>query len=372
MTRKWAFFAVSTAFLILAVNVASAAVDIDTTKIDLVRKKQILDSGDFKIIDDFVDDAVNKLLKTDDWTGVSDIRSAILSRTSSNEASAQAQYQQQFSESAYKYISRAFQKASKFDDAKRKLNVTINLLILVDRLEDLQFANLAIKLLNNETTVIRYWAVHCLTNPGIIKKLNTAENSELTLEIAEELKKLVENSSAEVIGLIVGFIAEVDITESEELLEQITDMRISKYADWTVDYELLDARILGLLYKKMSSGKAGNEGYARRFGQLYSYAIQRYVKGQNVLSDIQKQRLASVLVETERSYISKILGSQSSIRTALGQDDFTALMQEHIRLLGAENRAGQLPSKLKFDYGIKPDGNRRIAPLSLPEPPSKK
>ena len=75
-------------------------------------------------------------------------------------------------------------------------------------------------------------------------------------------------------------------------------MRIKKYAGWAVDYALLDATILQSLYNKIAAGGPRKPAVARRFGQLYSYAMQRYIKGQNYLDATQKGYLASVLVET--------------------------------------------------------------------------
>ncbi len=60
---------------------------------------------------------------------------------------------------------------------------------------------------------------------------------------------------------------------------------------------------------------------------------------------------------------------QSVIKKAVEEEDYMALLQEHNRLLGDGTKAGQLPLKLNFDYGKKPDGSKRIAPLALPEPP---
>jgi len=156
------------------------------------------------------------------------------------------------------------------------------------------------------------------------------------------------------------------------LLLQITDMRISKYAKWTVDDESLDSAVLGLLCRKLSSPGADKAVIGRRFGQLYSYAIQRYIKGQDFLSDTDRQRLVSVLVETERSCISRLLVPQSFIRKAVEQDDYTALLREHDRLLGDETKAGQLQLKLDFDYGQTGDGAKRTAPVTLPNPPKPK
>jgi hypothetical protein len=58
------------------------------------------------------------------------------------------------------------------------------------------------------------------------------------------------------------------------------------------------------------------------------------------------------------------------VKSAVEQDDYTALIQEHDRLLGSETQVGQLPLKLDFDYGQKPNGDRRTAPPVLPEPPA--
>jgi hypothetical protein len=103
---------------------------------------------------------------------------------------------------------------------------------------------------------------------------------------------------------------------------------------------------------------------------LYSYVLQRYVKGRDFLGDAEKQQLASVLVETEILCISRRLGiAQSVIKKAVERDDYMGLLQEHSRLLGDKTRAGELPLRLNFDYDEKPDGSRRIAPLALPAPP---
>jgi hypothetical protein len=233
-------------------------------------------------------------------------------------------------------------------------------------------ADLAIKWLNDEDNAIRYWVVHSVTSSGITAKLNSggAANLELAGKITEQLKKVVESSSPEILALMAEFAAKVDIPQGEELLLQIADMRIRRYADWTVEYELLDSAILKWLDSKIPLESASKPDVGRRFGQLYSYAIQRYVKGQDVLSDTRKNQLASVLVETETSCIGRRLKvTQSVVKNAVEQGDYTALLQEHDRLLGDETKAGQLPLKLNFDYGKKPDGSRRIAPLALPEPP---
>jgi hypothetical protein len=371
MQVKWPFFAVLTVFLVLVTSSGSEAVD--TAEIDLVRTKGVLGSTDLQIIDRFVGEAVDELVHTRDFTSVAKARTVILSRSTSGTASASAQYSEQFSESAYKYISRGFEQAARFTPEERRFKAVLNLLILADGLEDLRLADLAMKWLNDDNAIIRYWAVHSVANSGFIKKLNTAEggNPGLASEIAGQLKGLVESGGSEELALMAQFGGGVNVPEAEELLLQIADMRMSRYVDWTVEYELLDGAILKLLDSKIPSSGQANVEIARRFAQLYSYAIQRYVKGQgDFLSAEQKHQLASVLVETEVFCISKRTRiAQAVIKKAVELEDYVALLAEHNRLLGDETRAGQLPSTLNFDYGERPDGSRRTAPLALPEPP---
>ncbi len=375
MRGKRTFLGVLAAFLVLAMHSGSEAVN--TRAIDRVRNKGVLDSSDFQIIDDFVNEAVRELVRTKDegFSSIATTRSVILARRSSK-TSVQAQYAEEFSKSALKYISSGFQDAEKLTSEGRKLKVKVNLLILMDGLRDVRLADLAIGMLKDKNMVIRYLAVHSLTNAGIVKQLNSAgaDNSKLARRIVERLGELVDKSGPEVIRLMAEFAAAVKVAQGEDLLGQIADMRMKRYADWTVKYELLDATILKLLYKKITSGGSSPPGrIARRFGQLYSYVLQRYVKGRDSLSATQKHQLASVLVEIEQSCISKLLGMrQTVIKRAVEGGDYTALLQEHSRLLGDKTRAGQLPLKLKFDYGKTSDGAKRIAPLTLPEQPRTK
>jgi hypothetical protein len=371
MQVKWPFFAVLMVFLVLVTSSSSKAVD--TAEIDTVRSKGVLGNKDLRIIDRFVGEAVDELVQTRDFTSVAKVRTVILSRSTSGTSSAAAQYSEQFSDSAYRYISRGFEQAAEFTPEDRRFKTILNLLILADGLEDLRLADLTMQWLNDDNAIIRYWAVHSVTSSGFIKKLNAAEggNPGLASEIAGQLKGLIERSRTEELTLMAQFGGGVNIPEAEEMLLQITDVRMSRYVDWTVEYELLDSSILKLLDSKMPSSGQVDVEIARRFAQLYSYAIQRYVKGRGeFLSAEQKHQLASVLVETEVFCISKRTRiAQAVIKNAVEAEDYVALMVEHNRLLGDETKAGQLPSTLNFDYGKKPDGSRRTAPLALPEPP---
>jgi hypothetical protein len=373
MKLKWLFFTVLSAFLVLAMDSGSQAVD--TRPIDAVLKKGVLDNEDLQIIDDFVAEAVQELVQTGDLTDIAQNRTVILSRQSD-----QSQYAQQFSESAYKHISSGLREASRLTPEDRRVVVTANLLILIDGLEDLRLADLAISKLADKSTVVQYLAAKCITSPGIIKKLSSGgeSNLRLTRSIAMELNKLVESDSPEIIALMARFAAGVQIKEAEDLLLKIANVRIKRYAEWKVKFEPLDDIILKSLCSKIyspatarsaeTSASQNNTAIARSFSQLYSYVIQRYVKGGELLSDTQKGQLASVIIETEDKCISKLLGkTQTGMKRAIEADDTAALLREHDMLLGDERAAGQLPLKLGFKYSGA--GGRQTAPDLLPMPP---
>jgi hypothetical protein len=380
MKVKRPFFIILTIILITSIN--SNLMAASTIEIDRVRDKVVLNDRDLKVIDDFLADSIGAILRTRDFTSVAKLRSVILSKQTSNQDT-QNQYTKQFSESAYKYISEGLQQALILRPQERQTRVIINLLILIDGLQDLNLVDLALEKLQDDNMAIRYWAVHSVTNIGILNQLNSDDtsNRKLAQKIIEQLQEIIDSSSPEILALIARFAAELNIPQVNELLLKIADLRIERYADWTVKHERLDSLILKLLENKIiatSKSVAGktttavdNQNFARRFAQLYSFAIQRYIKGTN-LNDKQKQQLITVLIETEEKCINSLLGQQQfAIRKAIEENDMTALQAEHDRLLGSQENVGLLPAKFGFDYGTEDDGSKRTAPLPLPDQPLK-
>jgi hypothetical protein len=60
---------------------------------------------------------------------------------------------------------------------------------------------------------------------------------------------------------------------------------------------------------------------------------------------------------------------QSTIRTAVQQNDFGTIMAEHDKLLGSDAGPGQIELKLNFDYGQSTDVSKQMSPLVLSDPP---
>jgi len=370
MTSKLRGIAVFLLFLVVVSS--SVCWAINEGQIKAVRRKGVLSSSDLETIDRFVAEAVGELVGTRDFTTTGKLRQTILAYSHSRTKSAASQYSDQIAESARNYIPEGFKAAAALEPEDRRFKATVNLLILVDGLKDARLAEVALGMVDAENKIIRYWAVHTVTNPAVAEQLNSTADIKLAGTIVERLKPLVERTNPRIIGLIAEFAARLNIPEGQELLFQIADVRMSKYADWTVKDELLDAAILKLLHAKMTSQDATSPGIARRFCQLYSYAIQRYVKGRDCLDESARHDLASVLVEIEYECVNALLGGmrQLSIKKAVELDDSMALLMEHNKLFGDDTKMGELPVKLDFDFGRDKAGNKLAGPVKLSEPPA--
>ena len=145
--------------------------------------------------------------------------------------------------------------------------------------------------------------------------------------------------------MIAGFSGQVNGPQAKQLLLKIVDLRTIAYEKWTVKYELMDAKLLRSLGNEILSPASEQDRavISRKFAQLYSYAMQRYILGANVLSDVSKKQLSSVLVEVEQLLLDRLLGRpQSTIKKAVEkiltkktveQKDYSALEREHDSLL---------------------------------------
>jgi len=369
MKLKRAVFVLLVTGLVLAVFEVSKAV-VDLRRIEEVLKKSVLTPQDLQVIDEFMKDAVTDLVRTTDFTQVSKTRTIIVSHQSS-----QAQYAQQYSESAYRHIAEGMQEAkTDIRDEGRRFKVIANLLILIDRLKDPRLVDLAIAEIRHPNSAVRYWAVRSATDAGLWAKLSQDQSAaaQVAGRIFAECSAVVDESSPEVLNLMTEFAGRSATAEAERLLIQIADARIGHYADWSVRYELMDSTILRLLCDKLVAGGPSSPQLAKRFGQLLSFVLQRYAVGQRdgAIKAVSANYLVSVLMEAEEKCLGRLLGApQATIRRAIEAKDLAALQAEHDRLLGAGNQAGTLSSKFNVSYGR--EGETRPAPLTLPNRPQR-
>jgi len=367
MTKKTLLVSISIVSLLFIY--LTPVVAVDTRNIEAVRGKKVLDNSDLQAIDAFVVQSVAEILATEDFSTISSTRSIIIANSASTEPG-QVQFAEQFSASAKKHIAAALEKADGLTPSARSFKVIVNLLMVLDGLADLRLVDLPLKYVDSDKVVIRYWAVHCLTNPQVIEKLNSAKEIDMVRKIAGRLDAAIATSNPETLGLIAAFGGSITASDGVGLLFKVADRRIASYADWSVQYELLDATILQILSDKMAPSNTDKAEAGRRFGQLLSYVFQRYIKGANQLKTTQKEQLASVLIETEKNCVNKLTGKpQMSIKRAIEAGDLNALLEEHNNLLGNATKPGQLPSALGFNYGKDNSGSPLMQPLQLADPP---
>jgi hypothetical protein len=355
--------------LVLALSSVAGAV-VDTTGVDGILKKSVLTPQDLAVIDPFVLDAVEDIVRTDDFAQIAATRAIIISRQGT-----QAQYAQQFSQSALKHVSDALRQAQAMPDPNRRFKVTTNLLILVDGLKDPRLVDISVGMIPSDNNGVRYWAVRAATDQTLWTKINQnqATASQLAERIIAACSRVVDTSSPEVVNLMADFAGRYNTPSAEDLLIRAADERIKSYAAWDPGYELADADILKLLANKLAGTAAPNPEIAKRFAQLYSFVIDRYIKGQqqNILSTASRNYLASVIVEVEDKCLSKLLGARQAALTKAVQDgNLDALQAERDKLLGTEGQPGTLFPKLKINYATSGPNRPTPLPLPLPDPPA--
>ena len=129
------------------------------------------------------------------------------------------------------------------------------------------------------------------------------------------------------------------------MLIHAADERIKRYAAWNAGYELADVAVLKLLSNRLAAGTPNPE-VARRFAQLYSFAIQRYIKGQqrNALTGASRGYLASVIAEVEDKCLSKLLGvRQPTLTRTLQEGNLESLQAEHDKWAAREQELQAWP-----------------------------
>lgn len=326
----------------------------NTRELDNVREKGVLNSDDFAVIDTFIAESVNELMTAVDLTSLSNLRNSIISR---NQAQSGEQYKVVFSDSLNKYIPGAFEKAESLSPKKNSVILTTNLLILIESLQDERLTDYAMQYLKNSNVIIRYWAVKCVTNQFMVEKFDSSLYPIFAGKATKLLNDLIVDGDTDSLAAIVNFASQIRSTAGSEMLLSIADRRIGEYASWEVDNELIDATLLSVLFD-IYARDTTKKVYAQKFGQLFSYVMQRYIKGQAILTDKQKSDLASVMIEIEQSSMIKALGlRQSVIKTAVEDGKIEALEREYARLFGSGGQKGELASKMDFDYspgGAKP------------------
>ncbi len=361
MNLRKAFLTLCVGGLVLSTASVCQAI-IDTSRIDEIIKKPALGQEDMQVIDEFMADAVQDIVHAVDFAEVSKTRAIILKY---QQVGKQPEYAKQYADAAYKQIESGLANLKDTFDPTKRSKIATNLLILAESLKNPRALDLAVKAIAEKEPPVRYWAVRIATDPNLWARLNQnqASAAPTTAKLLTELTQAAPTSTPEVLVLMARYAGSANATAADDLLVRIADLRIKQYNDWTVLYELADVTILKQLSDRIVAGSAAKSQLAKRFAQLYSFAIQRFIKAQTlgVLREQSRDYLTTVLIETEQNCVGKLLGTpQTAIRKAVEANDGKTLQAEHDKLFGA------LPAKFGFTYGG--EGQSLKTPILLLEP----
>ena len=369
MMRKTYFSAIFLIIFSFCFSVFAA----NTARIDVLRSKETLADSDTEVIEAFLSEAFNEILAENDFSDIASLRTVIVSRSSSELESGQIQYGPRFFTAAQKQVPQTLQKTSQMPDGRRKELLTMNLLILVNDLGNVEIAKNALDYLQNPNTMIRYWAVSCLTNNNILRQLNStdsAENSQLAEQFIQKLQAVAQTEqSGDILIQLAQFASAVKPSAANEILNQITQKRTNLYLNWQVENEMVESWILKALSDRAKIDTENASVMAKNFAILYSLVVQRYVTGQAILPETNIRNLVSVIVQAEK-YLSQFLPDwPGNLKSAIEKGGGSTLLAQHDLLFGSANTVGKLPVAANFDYGKNPDGSVKTAPPTLQKPP---
>ncbi|PKL50040.1 MAG: hypothetical protein CVV39_01895 [Planctomycetes bacterium HGW-Planctomycetes-1] len=364
------FYRIFIGLVILLVSQPVFAVS--TTKIDVVRSKESLTEADTAVIEEFATEAFKEFFEKTDFSDISTLRTAIVSRSVSELESGQIQYGPSFFAAVQNETTKIIQKMDVLPESRRKTLLTTNLLILINDLGNVELSKTALDYLQSSNVIIRYWAVNCLTNANIVRQLNyeSEENKRLADEFVQKLTTAAENEkSGDILSAIAQFAAGLKQPSANELLLSIANKRIELYMNWTVNDEMTDIAVLRALAERADMDRENRRATARNFATLYSVVIQRYLLDDGTLNEKNKSSLVSVIVQSEKLVNQFVSDWPGTLKRALEKGGGAGLLAEHDSLFGSASVAGKMPNLVGFDYGKNADGSARSFPPAMQKPP---
>lgn len=348
---------------------------VSTIQIDVVRAKETLADTDTAIIEKFLSAALDEFYAKTDFSNIASLRSTIISKSASELESGQIQYGPRFLTAAQKQIAQTLEKISKLPDSTRKQLLTMNLLILINDMGNLEISKIALDYTQTSEVMVRYWAVNCLANSNILRQLNTAgstETTKLASQFVQNLQTAVKSeSSGDILILAAQLAAGLNSPAANDLLIQIAQKRTDLYLNWQVSDEIVECSILKSLSDRIQIDPDNAKITAKEFAILYSLVIQRYVLGADTLPAANISDLVSVIAQSEK-YITRFIPDwPGSLKRALEKGGGAGLLAEHDALFGSASITGKLPTAAGFDYGKNTNGSIMTAPPQLSKPPAK-
>ncbi|MBN1124388.1 MAG: hypothetical protein JXA82_05215 [Sedimentisphaerales bacterium] len=331
-------------------------------------------ASDNSIIDGFISEAMNELLASRTISEGVQVRSQIVQYRGWDVNL--AQYTRSYILAAKKHLERAFDQLSRLTNPETQLSIERNLIVLVAQLGSVELRDFALPRLDHADSTVRYWAVRSLTNRFVAEELSSSltANPDAARSILQALAERVEKEiQPEILSRMAGFAAQLKMSEATDLLITIAETRMKAYENWNVQSERAETGILEALATatKFAGSTGEKTQLARAFSQLYSYVVQRYILGEQILPDKVKGQLKSTILEVEYSALRDLLETAAAnlFFQALSERGAITMQQAHDDYFGTASKAGQLGTKLTFQYQLNPNGQMSNGPKPLKAPP---
>ncbi len=361
---------------IVLLSVSIVAMAVDTSKVEQVRTQFIQsntqpDKAAEQIIDEFWRKSLDSMMLIEDTSEIVKLRSDLVKQKGDKDLSFYASTYIKIADTHLKSALEAI--AGWENNDSKKLRVERNFMILIAELGRMELADLAMTRLKHDDKMVRYWAVRAVTSPRVVSQLisDITRDEKLTLQIITSLGEYIKQyDDAVVLPFIAEFAAGIKNASGNSLLLAIADKRIDAFMKWTVTDEAADAGILktigGLVFETASA--ATRQELLGRFGQLYSCVVQRYLMGTH-LPAASRDQLVTVICEVEAGVMEKMLpGSTNRFRNELQRAQPIDKVYE--ALFGSSDKAGELSTRMNFDYGKDSSGKSLVCPRPLPAPPA--
>ena len=365
-------------FLVLFAGIfcAATAFAISTNEIEAVRRRTETSSSDLSaadkaVIAKFWDTASNTMPLAESANEVVQIRRQLEAQKGSEPLSF---YATAYIAVAQEKLEAAFQTVETLSDPVRKELIKRNLMILTAQLKSAKLVPMALQQINDKDDVVRYWAVKAVTQPDVFSQLiaDVTRDDEMVEKIMKALQGRVEfEQDGRIQEMMITFAAAMDTDSGRQVMLSIADQRIKSYMDWSVTNEYVDVKLLVAMSHIVANTQnaAIQTQFAQKFAVLYSLVIQRYMLGQEVLTDKQKDDVLTVIAETAQTALDNNMGIKTRIIDVIKRN--AGLEREYEALFGDRVREGELGIKYKFKYGKDASGKVLTSPPILTPPPAK-
>ena len=361
---------ISTAFVLAGLFVVSTSLgaDIESVRSRTLKDNADLTKADTQVVADYLADKFEEMVYAADFQQTIEHRAEIISNGGTCDATS---YSAAYNAEIKKQIPVALENLKRSDDPAKKTLIRTSLLVITAELCGTDFIDFAVQMTADEAIIIRYWAVKTLVNQGVIDYLNTdiAVDKKTAAIIMTTLKNIsASEQDSSILELLIPFADDMESEEADTILNNIADTRIGAYEDWTVTNELIDAKLLLAMGKKLKISKTSD--MAEKFSQLFSHITQRYTLGADYLTEENIKTLSRVMVMVDTKALSELLISwRKPIALDIERRREKSLKIRFNTLFGTADIKGKLAKELDFKYKDE-NGKPSNAPRPLKSPES--